>query len=115
MPDGNLYADALHYGMFAFAIDGLPVNPQSPATVQVTVYLPEAAPALSGWYKFDQANGRVTDYSAYSSVQNGHLVLSLVERRLGRSGRRRQRRHHRSQWSGNRGRAAAASATSAAG
>ena len=79
IPDGNLYADALHYGMFAFAIDGLPVNPQSPATVQVTVYLPEAAPALSGWYKFDQANGQVTDYSAYSSVQNGHLVLSLVD------------------------------------
>jgi uncharacterized protein (TIGR03382 family) len=43
------------------------------------VYLPEAAPALSGWYKFDEANGAVTDYSAYSSVENGHLVLSLVD------------------------------------
>jgi len=79
IPDGNLYADALQYGMFAFAIDGLPVNPEAPATVQVTVYLPEAAPTLSGWYKFDEANGIVTDYSAYSSVHEGHLVLSLVD------------------------------------
>jgi hypothetical protein len=79
IPDGDTYASALQYGMFAFAIDDLPVDPAAPASVQVTVYLPEDPTTLSGWYKFDEANGLVSDFSAYSSVQGNHMTLNLVD------------------------------------
>jgi hypothetical protein len=79
LPDGNLYADTLTYGMFAFSIDGLPVDPESPASVQVTIYLPEAASALSGWYKYDDATHVITDFSAYARVHDGNITLNLVD------------------------------------
>jgi len=79
IPGGDTYASTLQYGMFAFAIDDLPVNPQAPASVQVTVYLPEDPTSLSGWYKFDEANAVVSDFSAYSSARDNHMTLNLVD------------------------------------
>jgi hypothetical protein len=79
IPNGGAYANALQYGMFAFAIDDLSVNPAAPASVQVTVYLPEAPTSLSGWYKFDEANALVSDFSAYARVQGNHMTLNLVD------------------------------------
>jgi hypothetical protein len=43
------------------------------------VYLPEAPTSLSGWYKFDEANAVVSDFSAYSRVRDNYMTLSLVD------------------------------------
>jgi hypothetical protein len=79
IPDGAQYADQLRYGMFAFAVDGLDVDPQDPATVQVTLHLPEAPSAASGWYKYDETNHVVTDHSAYATVNGTRMILTLVD------------------------------------
>jgi hypothetical protein len=79
LPGGDAYADQLDYGMFAFAIDGLEENEASPATVRVTIYLPEAPTPLSSWYKYDEANGEITDYGAYSTISGEHMLLTLID------------------------------------
>jgi trimeric autotransporter adhesin len=79
IPEGELYADQLRYGMFAFAVEGLDVDAQNPATVQVTLHLPEAPAAASGWYKYDETNRVVTDYSAYATVSGTRMILTLVD------------------------------------
>jgi len=70
---------SLPYGMFAFRIEGLPVDPAQPATAQVEVYFPKALGAGAKWYQYDVVTGRVEPFPGAVSIAGDHATLTLVD------------------------------------
>ncbi len=71
--------EGLPYGLFSFVIGNLPVNAASPAVVDVDIYLPQALAAGSGWYKYDEVQGVLSDFSAQATIDGRHVVLRLTD------------------------------------
>ncbi len=69
----------LDYGFFSFRIVGLPVNPSNPATVRVTVYLPDELDPDSGWLSYDETIGQTVDLSDLATVQGNSVTLTFVD------------------------------------
>ena len=74
---------SLPYGMFAFRIEGLPVDPARPATAQVQVYFPQALGAGAKWYQYDVVTGRVEPFPGAVSIVGDHATLTLVDGGIG--------------------------------
>ncbi|VAW76547.1 hypothetical protein MNBD_GAMMA15-427 [hydrothermal vent metagenome] len=79
IPVEELSAGSLSYGLFAFSIEGLPVDVTSPASVSVIFYFPEALPADSRWYKFDEASETVLDYTDQVTFSGNTATVRLVD------------------------------------
>lgn len=69
----------LPYGLFAFSIRGLPVDPAHPATVQVTVYFPNPLPNGTQWYRYDSVSGTMKDMSQQVSVSGRTAAITLTD------------------------------------
>jgi hypothetical protein len=67
------------YGLFGFNITGL--TPGDAA--QVTLFLPQALPADSRWFQYDQATGQTIDLTSAATIRNDQVVLRLVDGGLG--------------------------------
>jgi hypothetical protein len=65
--------------MFSFRVEGLLVDPAAPAEVFVSIWLPEAYDAQSGWHKFDEATSKVSDYSNFATYNGNRVTLRLVD------------------------------------
>ena len=74
MPDGGLA-----YGAFSFMVTDLPVNPEAPAAITVTVYFPAALDPGAGWYKYDEAIQDYTDFSSNALVEGNTVTLFLAD------------------------------------
>jgi hypothetical protein len=70
---------SLPYGMFAFRIKGLPVDPAQPATAQVEVYFPKALGAGAKWYQYDVVTGHVEPFPGAVSIAGDRATLTLVD------------------------------------
>ncbi len=70
---------ALPYGLFAFSIRGLPVDPAHPATVQVTVYFPNPLPNGTQWYRYDTVSGTMQDLSPQVSISGRAAAMTLTD------------------------------------
>ncbi|NNF16945.1 MAG: hypothetical protein HKN70_09370 [Gammaproteobacteria bacterium] len=75
LPDGM----ELPLGMFSFRIEGLFVDEASPAQVFVSVWLPTTYDPASGWYKWDETSGELTDYSDYVTYNDNRVTISLTD------------------------------------
>ncbi len=76
----NLEPDSeVPLGMFSFRVDGLPVDVNNPAAVDVTVYLPEAYSTDSGWQKYDEATGEFSDFSSNVTFSGNTATVRLVD------------------------------------
>ncbi len=69
----------LPYGAFSFSVDGLPAVQSDPAEVQVQVYFPSTIESGSGWYKYDEADGTLNDFSSNGLVGLRMVTLTLVD------------------------------------
>lgn len=69
----------LPYGLFAFSIHGLPVDPAHPATVQVTVYFPSPLPDRTKWYRYDSVSGAMQDMTPQVSISGRIAAITLTD------------------------------------
>ncbi|NOY63571.1 MAG: hypothetical protein GXP10_10575, partial [Gammaproteobacteria bacterium] len=74
---------ALPYGLFSFVVDGLVVDPEQPAQIEVKVYFPGTTPDAtlppdSAWYKFDETSGEIIPFNDVRYVGNT-AILTLVD------------------------------------
>jgi hypothetical protein len=82
LPPGSTSAD-FPFGMFSFGVEGLPIDPANPATVNLTVYFAEPLAANTRWYKYDPSTGEVTDFSSNVSFNGNEAVVTLTDGGLG--------------------------------
>ena len=67
------------FGLFSFTITGLPVDIAAPASVQATLYFPQALPAGTTWNKYDEADELLSDYSNQAVFNGTTVTLTLVD------------------------------------
>ena len=79
IPAELLPADPMPNGFFSFRIDGLPVDTNNPATVDITLFFPESLPANTKWYKYDPANGTMTDFTSNIAISGNSVTLTLTD------------------------------------
>ncbi len=79
IPTELLPTDPMSYGIFSFRIDGLPVDTNNPATVDITLFFPHALPADTKWYKYDSASGTVTDFTSNIAISDNSVTLTLTD------------------------------------
>lgn len=70
-------------GMFSFRIEGLSVDPVTPAEVFVSFWLPDSYNEQSGWQKYDEATGDLSDYSAQSTYSGKSVTIRFVDGGVG--------------------------------
>jgi hypothetical protein len=78
IPDGVL-TETMPYGLFSYRVDGL--TPGS--TVDVTFYFPDTVPPSAKWYKYDSADGTITDYTDNVVIDGSKVTLSITDGGLG--------------------------------
>jgi len=76
------------YGFFNFRVDGLEIDEDNPARIEVTVYLNAALSEGSKWYKYDDATGVLSDYSDNTEITvntdgTTQIVITLVDGGIG--------------------------------
>ena len=69
----------MSHGMFNFIIKGLPVDPNFPATVAVTVHLPPNGDKFGKWYKYDDTADAVTDFTDNVVFDGNRATLILTD------------------------------------
>ena len=79
IPTGLLPAVALPYGLFNFRVEGLPVDADNPATVDLTFYFPDTLPTDAKWYKYDLAGNAMIDITAEVLFNGSQAVLTLTD------------------------------------
>ncbi len=67
------------YHLFDFRIDGLNVDSNNPASVDITFYFPDALPAGTKWYKYDAATQTLSDYSDNAVINDTQVTLTLID------------------------------------
>lgn len=82
MNDSTIYAklspaQSLPYGMFTFAIRGLPVDPANPATATVSIHFPDAVPANSQWFKYDESTGEFAAFQGTYRIEGRTAFVTL--------------------------------------
>ena len=78
LPADELPEGQMPYGMFAFVVEGLPVDPMNPARIEVEVYLP-APMKRKAWYKFDEGENRVVDYTNSVRFNDRRVSVMLTD------------------------------------
>jgi len=79
VPSGETFP----FGLFDFRVEGLPVDPANPATVQVTFYLPVAPPANAHWYGYDPVTQSLLDMTPLVTFTGTEATLTLTDGALG--------------------------------
>ena len=79
----QLPEESLNYHWFDFRIDGLDIDVNNPASVDITFYFPEALPSGAKWYKYDRATQTVSDYTNYVVIDGSLVTLTLTDGGLG--------------------------------
>ena len=82
LPTGLTSAD-FPFGMFSFGVEGLTVDTQNPATVEVSVYFPYELAADTRWYKYDPSTQQVSDFTDNVTITGNKAVLRLTDGGLG--------------------------------
>lgn len=82
LPPGSTSAD-FPFGVFSFGVDGLQVNALNPATVDISIYFPQALPAGTRWYKYDPSTRQVTDFTSHITISGTRVVLHLTDGGVG--------------------------------
>ena len=67
------------FGFFSWRVEGLFVDPDNPAQVFVTVWLPEALDGDAGWVLFDRAGAELIDYSANATPNGNRVIISYTD------------------------------------
>jgi len=83
IPAVILPADSMPNGFFSFRVDGLPIDPGNPATVDIIFFFADPLPADTNWYKYDPAAGTMTDFTANVVINGNNVVMSLTDGGLG--------------------------------
>lgn len=66
------------YGLTGFRIEYLPVDPSSPAEVQVSIYFPQPLPKDVRWRMYDHATGTASDYD-HVVFEGNRAIVTLVD------------------------------------
>jgi Leucine-rich repeat (LRR) protein len=74
LPDGIL-TETMPYGLFSYRVDGL----TSGSTVNIIFYFPVAVPSRIVWYKYDSADGTITDCTDNIVVDGNKVTLSIID------------------------------------
>ena len=75
---GDLHKRMFH-GMFNFIVEGLPVDPDFPATVAVTVHLPPNGDKQGKWYKYDATSDAVSDFTDNVVFDGNRATIILTD------------------------------------
>jgi hypothetical protein len=67
------------FGTFSFRVEGLLVDPASPARVFVTVWLPEAMDPDTGWVIYDPATQELLDFSDHVTFNGNRAIIEYVD------------------------------------
>ncbi len=73
----------LQVGMFSFRVENLLSDPLAPASIFISVWLPEAYDPQSGWQKFDEATGELIDYSDFVTYNGNRVTIQIIDGGLG--------------------------------
>ncbi len=79
IPAELLPDDPMPSGLFSFRVDGLPVDADNPAKVDITLFFPDPLSADTKWYKYDPADGTMTDFTTNVTIDDNRVVLSLTD------------------------------------
>ncbi|MFK8015836.1 MAG: choice-of-anchor U domain-containing protein, partial [Gammaproteobacteria bacterium] len=71
------------FGTFSFRVEGLFVDPASPATVFVTVWFPEELDPDTGWVLYDPASNELIDYSDNVTINGNRAIITYTDGELG--------------------------------
>lgn len=71
--------ESLAYHLFDFRVEGLPVDVNNPASVEIIFYFPGSLPAGTKWYKYDAATQTMSDYSSNVVIDERRVTLTLVD------------------------------------
>ncbi len=70
-------------GMFSFRVEGLLSTVDAPATIFVSIWLPQVFDPADDWQKYDEATGEVTDFSEHATYNGNRVTLRLVDGGVG--------------------------------
>jgi len=79
MPDDVRPTGEMPVGLISFRVEGLPVDTQRPARVNVTFYLPEEPPAGTHWSKYDVSGRELYSLRNSSNISGTTVVLSITD------------------------------------
>ncbi len=69
----------MKHGMFYFVVEGLPVDPNFPATIAVTVYMPADSKKFNKWYKYDDTEDLITDFTDNVVFEGNRATIILTD------------------------------------
>ncbi len=83
IPTDILPNDPMPYGLFNFRVDGLPVDQNNPASVDITFYLEEALSANTKWYKYDAIDETMVEMTSSISISGNVVTLTITDGGIG--------------------------------